>query len=119
MTRRLILLALVTLLAGCGGSAQSGAHKQLLVVVNAPFSRTPYLGQTIENGVRLAAGEVNAAGATMVRALIARDLTLVGLVAESHVARACRGPRRAFFARWGGFRPAFATCVRTRPLSWG
>ena len=37
-------------------------RKQLLVVVNAPFSRTPYLGQTIENGARLAASEVNASG---------------------------------------------------------
>ena len=32
----------------------------LLVVVNAPFSSTPYLGRTIENGARLAADEVNA-----------------------------------------------------------
>ena len=60
MSRGLTLAALVIVLAGCGGSAQP--HKQLLVVVNAPFSRTPYLGQTIENGVRLAAGEVNATG---------------------------------------------------------
>ena len=48
-----LLLALV--LAGCGGSARSGhGEKPLLVVVNAPFSRTPYLGRTIEDGVRLA-----------------------------------------------------------------
>ena len=32
------------------------------VVVNAPFSRTPYLGRSIENGARLAASEVNATG---------------------------------------------------------
>lgn len=62
MSRRFVLASLVVVLAGCGGSAQSSPHKQLLVVVNAPFSRTPYLGQTIENGVRLAAGEVNATG---------------------------------------------------------
>jgi branched-chain amino acid transport system substrate-binding protein len=62
VTRRLVLLALVATLAACGGSAKSSPHKQLLVVVNAPFSRTPYLGQTIENGARLAASEVNAAG---------------------------------------------------------
>ena len=59
---RLALLALVALLAGCGSSTQSSPRKQLLVVVNAPFSRTPYLGQTIENGARLAASEVNAGG---------------------------------------------------------
>lgn len=61
--RSLALAALVAVLAGCGGSATSGsAPKQLLVVVNAPFSRTPYLGQAIENGARLAESEVNAAG---------------------------------------------------------
>ena len=66
MSRRpglaLAFLALVAVLAGCGGSAQGAPRKQLLVVINAPFSRTPYLGQTIENGVRLAASEVNASG---------------------------------------------------------
>ena len=60
--RRLALLALVLpLLAACGG-AKHAATKQLLVVVNAPFSSTPYLGRTIENGVRLAAAQVNASG---------------------------------------------------------
>jgi len=34
----------------------------LTIVVNAPFSRSPYLGRTIENGARLAAREVNANG---------------------------------------------------------
>ena len=64
MSRRLALplLALAALLAGCSSSSQSSPRKQLLVVVNAPFSRTPYLGQTIENGARLAASEVNASG---------------------------------------------------------
>jgi ABC-type branched-subunit amino acid transport system substrate-binding protein len=55
-----LLLALV-LLTACGGSRRSGG-KPLLVVVNAPFSRTPYLGRTIENGVRLAAAELNGQG---------------------------------------------------------
>ena len=59
--RRTALLALaVSLLVACGG--KHDATKQLLVVVNAPFSRTPYLGQAIENGTRLAAGQVNTAG---------------------------------------------------------
>ncbi len=58
-----VLAVLVVALAGCGGSGGQGdTRKQLLVVVNAPFSRTPYLGQTIENGVRLATGDVNASG---------------------------------------------------------
>jgi len=55
------LLALV-LLTACGGSSKHAQGKSLLVVVNAPFSRTPYLGRTIENGVRLAAAELNARG---------------------------------------------------------
>jgi branched-chain amino acid transport system substrate-binding protein len=60
--RRVAPSAAMTLaLAACGGSGH--AHgKPLVIVVNAPFSRTPYLGRTIENGVRLAVGEVNTAG---------------------------------------------------------
>jgi ABC-type branched-subunit amino acid transport system substrate-binding protein len=51
----------VLALAACGGSKHAQS-KPLLVVVNGPFSRTPYLGRTIENGARLAAGQVNATG---------------------------------------------------------
>ena len=36
--------------------------RTLTIAVNAPFSRTPYLGRAIENGARLAAREVNAKG---------------------------------------------------------
>jgi len=54
------LAVLVALLAGCGSS--SSTTKSLVVVVNAPFSKTPYLGRTIEDGARLATSEVNAAG---------------------------------------------------------
>jgi ABC-type branched-subunit amino acid transport system substrate-binding protein len=58
--RRLLpLLISLVVLTACGGSNHASG-KPLLVVVNAPFSRTPYLGRTIENGVRLAAAEVNA-----------------------------------------------------------
>jgi branched-chain amino acid transport system substrate-binding protein len=60
--RLFALIAAACVLAGCGGKSAPGHTKALLVVVNAPFSRTPYLGQAIENGARLAAGEVNAAG---------------------------------------------------------
>ena len=62
MMRRIGLLALVLpVLAACGG-AKHDTTKRLLVVVNAPFSRTPYLGQAIENGTRLAAAQVNTIG---------------------------------------------------------
>ena len=60
--RPLVLFAAVCVLAGCGSSASPDHSKPLLIVVNAPFSRTPYLGQAIENGARLAAAEVNATG---------------------------------------------------------
>ena len=54
--RLAIPLALCVLCAGCGGSDASKAKtKTLLIAVNAPFSRTPYLGQTIANGAELAA----------------------------------------------------------------
>jgi ABC-type branched-subunit amino acid transport system substrate-binding protein len=60
--RRLALLALAAVsLAACGGTKHAQG-KPLLVVVNAPFSRTPYLGRTIENGTRLAAAQLNATG---------------------------------------------------------
>ena len=54
MQRLAIPLALCVLCAGCGGSDASKAKtKTLLIAVNAPFSRTPYLGQTIANGAEL------------------------------------------------------------------
>ena len=60
--RVLAALLAVLALAGCGGSADKTQRKQLLIVVDAPFSKTPYLGRKIENGARLAAGEINAGG---------------------------------------------------------
>ena len=62
MARVFFLCAALLTLAGCGGSAKATHREALTLVVNAPFSRSPYLGRTIENGVRLAAGEVNANG---------------------------------------------------------
>jgi branched-chain amino acid transport system substrate-binding protein len=62
VARALFLCIAVVLLAGCGGSTSPSQRAALTIVVNAPFSRSPYLGRTIENGARLAAGEVNANG---------------------------------------------------------
>jgi branched-chain amino acid transport system substrate-binding protein len=61
--RRLLLLCAAALVVtSCGGSSQATRREALTIVVNAPFSRSPYLGRTIENGAQLAAGEVNANG---------------------------------------------------------
>jgi ABC-type branched-subunit amino acid transport system substrate-binding protein len=43
-------------LAGCGSAERSSRTQELTVAVDAPFSQDSYLGTTIENGVRLAAG---------------------------------------------------------------
>jgi ABC-type branched-subunit amino acid transport system substrate-binding protein len=62
--RALPLLLALLLLAACGGASKRSSDERtpLVVAVNAPFSRTPYLGRAIEDGARLAAREVNANG---------------------------------------------------------
>ena len=62
MARALLLCIALLALASCGDTSKATHRTPLTIVVNAPFSRSPYLGRTIENGVRLAAGEVNANG---------------------------------------------------------
>jgi ABC-type branched-subunit amino acid transport system substrate-binding protein len=49
----LLLVALCVLASSCGESS-SGPDKTLLIAVNAPFSRTPYVGETIAAGAELA-----------------------------------------------------------------
>jgi branched-chain amino acid transport system substrate-binding protein len=62
MRRLALLMLVIPLLSACGGRHDATATKRLLVVVNAPFSSTPYLGRAIENGTRLAASQVNTTG---------------------------------------------------------
>jgi ABC-type branched-subunit amino acid transport system substrate-binding protein len=59
LRRLAILLALCALVPACGGDGSSGSNKTLLIAVNAPFSRTPYVGQTIADGAQLAADEAS------------------------------------------------------------
>ena len=55
-----LLVVLVVALSGCGGSKKQS--QTLIVAVDAPFSRSPYIGQTIARGVELAASEINVSG---------------------------------------------------------
>jgi ABC-type branched-subunit amino acid transport system substrate-binding protein len=61
MPKAVLICALVLSLAGCGGSAKKSGGT-LLIAVDAPFSRSPYVGETIANGVQLAVDELNASG---------------------------------------------------------
>ena len=58
--KRILLLLVVLALCGCGGSKKQSST--LLIAVDAPFSRSPYIGQTIARGVELAVSEINVAG---------------------------------------------------------
>jgi branched-chain amino acid transport system substrate-binding protein len=57
MKRLTLLLALCAFAAGCGDDGPQGSEKTLLIAVNAPFSRSPYLGQAIADGAQLAADD--------------------------------------------------------------
>jgi ABC-type branched-subunit amino acid transport system substrate-binding protein len=60
--RTLSLTVALSLMAACGGGSSNASQQSLIVVVNAPFSKSPAIGQSIEQGVRLAVDEINAAG---------------------------------------------------------
>jgi ABC-type branched-subunit amino acid transport system substrate-binding protein len=53
--RLLIVIALCLLATACGEDDSKSTDKTLLIAVNAPFSRTPYVGETIAAGAELAA----------------------------------------------------------------
>ena len=58
MRRLLWVVGLCAVLAGCGGDEKSADKtKTVTIAVNAPFSRTPYVGQTIADGAELAASK--------------------------------------------------------------
>ena len=96
MAKGLRCAALVAVLAlvgsGCGGS-EATPGGELTIVVNAPFSRSPFLGRTIENGARLAASEVNAGGIPIAGATY--DLRVVTMDTALSPARAVVNIRRA------------------------
>jgi ABC-type branched-subunit amino acid transport system substrate-binding protein len=55
--RLLFVVALCAVLVGCGGDRSADSTKTVTIAVNAPFSRTPYVGQTIADGAALAASK--------------------------------------------------------------
>jgi branched-chain amino acid transport system substrate-binding protein len=57
LKRLALLVALCAVVSACGGDGSKGSEETLLIAVNAPFSRTPYVGQTIADGAQLAADE--------------------------------------------------------------
>ena len=57
MRRLVVVLGLCAVLAGCGGDKSADQTKTVTIAVNAPFSRTPYVGQTIADGAALAASK--------------------------------------------------------------
>ena len=59
-----LLAALGLLLAACSGSTGSAAPQgqPVLFVVSAPLTSSPWIGRFVENGAKLAAEQLNAAG---------------------------------------------------------
>jgi branched-chain amino acid transport system substrate-binding protein len=60
-----VLLVFAAVAAGCGhGSSGESKQHTIVIAIDAPFSRSPYIGSTIANGVRLAADQINSRGLT-------------------------------------------------------
>jgi branched-chain amino acid transport system substrate-binding protein len=93
VTRVLLLCVAVLALSACGGRSNATQREGLTIVVNAPFSRSPYLGRSIENGARLAAGEVNANGIRIGRTTY--ELRVTTMDTALSPARAVANMRRA------------------------
>ena len=95
--RTLLLLGVCAVAVACGGDDAGKPAQELLLVVNAPFSDTPYVAETIANGVDLAVRGAAAAGGT--GSLTAGDgayrLRVVKLDNELSPRRALRNVRRA------------------------
>ena len=66
MRRAILLLACVALLAaGCGKSSRASGGK-IVIAVDVPVTGSPYVAQTIRNGVALAANSLNSGGGIIV-----------------------------------------------------
>src|SRR4051812_27722151 len=55
-----MFVALALLASGCGGS--KSRTRTIVIAVDAPFSKSPFIGTTTANGVQLAADQLEAQG---------------------------------------------------------
>lgn len=63
MLRAVVIVVAALLCSACAGSDDPSVRgKPLVVYVNAPFTGTPYVGETMAQGAELAASHVNAQG---------------------------------------------------------
>jgi ABC-type branched-subunit amino acid transport system substrate-binding protein len=84
-----LVAALCAVAAGCADGGSS-SEKTLLIAVNAPFSRTPYVGETIADGADLAASKlaVESKGTTYRFRIKRYDTGLSARIAVRNVRRA-------------------------------
>jgi ABC-type branched-subunit amino acid transport system substrate-binding protein len=82
------------LLTGCGGKARTGRTKTITIVVNAPLSRSPHVGETIDRGVGLAVQNDTAGGEVMLGGTSYR-IRVLKLDSALSPARALANVRRA------------------------
>jgi len=61
-----LLAGLALLGAGCGGKSSSGATGHLVIAVDVPVPGSPYVAQTIRQGVELATSNLNGGGGVRV-----------------------------------------------------
>ncbi len=96
-SRALVALALLCLGVGaCDGGAGSGDAETVRVVISAPLTRSPWIGEALERGAQLAADEINAAGGIAVGEdkrqleLVVRDHAGSAQTAQAHARDAVR-----------------------------
>ena len=98
MRRLVFLLAgLALLLAGCGKSSSSKDVGSLVIAVDVPVTGSPYIAQTIRQGVELAASNLNGGGGVRVGS---KSYRLTVKLYDNHLSarRAVEDTRRALDA---------------------
>jgi ABC-type branched-subunit amino acid transport system substrate-binding protein len=68
--KRLLLLVLALAAPACSSGGAGATNGEVLVVVSAPLTAQPWIGQFAERGARLAADELNAAGGAAGRRIV-------------------------------------------------